>query len=199
MIFLKGFGIGLGLIVAIGAQNAYVLTRGICRNHHWIVAFIGSLVDALLICAGILGMGRFVQQYPQMSVAVTLGGVIFLLAYGALSFRKMMSTEQLRGTGNSVSFRRAVVTMLAFSFLNPHVYLDTVVLVGSIAIQEQPHNRWYFGAGAITASFVWFFTLSLGGQLLQPWFQSARTWKVLDFCIGVIMWGIALTLIIRLV
>ena len=195
---VKGFGIGMGLIVAIGAQNAYVLTRGICRNHHWITALIGSLIDSLLIIAGIMGMGVLIQKFPNLLMVTTIGGVLFLFVYGALSFRRMFVTEQLQGSGKQVSLKTAVVSMLAFSLLNPHVYLDTVILLGSVAIQEHPDDRIAFGTGAVSASFIWFFSLALGGQWLQPWFQSPATWRLLDFLIGLIMWSIALTLIARL-
>jgi L-lysine exporter family protein LysE/ArgO len=196
---IKGFGIGMGLIVAIGAQNAYVLTRGICRNHHWIAALIGSLIDALLIVAGIMGMGVLVQKFPNLLLLTTIGGALFLLVYGALSFRKMFDTEQLQSSGKHVRLKTAVISMLAFSLLNPHVYLDTVILLGSVAIQEHPDDRIAFGVGAVSASFVWFFSLALGGQWLQPWFQSPVTWRLLDFLVGMIMWSIALTLIVRLI
>ena len=196
---VKGFGIGMGLIVAIGAQNAYVLTRGICRNHHWIAALMGSVIDALLIVAGIMGMGVLIQKFPNLLTLTTIGGALFLFVYGALSFRKMFRTEQLQGSGKHVSLKTAVISMLAFSLLNPHVYLDTVILLGSVAIQEHPDDRIAFGAGAVSASFVWFFSLALGGQWLQPWFQSPATWRLLDFVVGTIMWSIALTLIARLI
>jgi L-lysine exporter family protein LysE/ArgO len=196
---VKGFGIGMGLIVAIGAQNAYVLTRGICRNHHWAAALIGSTIDALLIVAGIMGMGVLIQKFPNLLLFTTIGGALFLFVYGAISFRKMSGTEQLQSSGKLVSLKTAVVSMLAFSLLNPHVYLDTVILLGSVAIQEHPHHRIAFGIGAVSASFVWFFSLALGGQWLQPWFQSPATWRLLDFAVGMIMWSIALTLIVRLI
>ncbi len=189
---------GFALIVAIGAQNAYVLTRGICRNHHWVVALIGSVIDSILIGAGILGMGRLVQQYPGLLIATTFGGALFLFVYGALSIKKMLAPGHLRGGGDQVQLKTAVLSMLAFSLLNPHVYLDTVVLVGSVAIQELPEHRILFGAGAVTASFVWFFSLALGGQWLQPWFQSPATWRVLDLIIALVMWTIGLTLLAKL-
>ena len=197
--FIKGFGMGFALIVAIGAQNAYVLTRGICRNHHWTVAFMGSVIDAVLISAGIFGMGELVKAWPQMISAVTLAGAVFLFVYGAVSFKRMFDPGELRASNEWVSLKRAVITMLGFSLLNPHVYLDTVVLLGSIAIQEEPQNRVIFGAGAVLASFVWFFSLALGGQWLTPWFRDSRTWKWLDFVIGVIMWVIAFTLFANLI
>ena len=197
--FARGFGIGFGLIVAIGAQNAYVLTRGIFRNHHWVVALICSLIDSSLITVGILGMGRLVEQYPALLTATTVGGALFLFAYGALSFRNMMKADYLRAEGGQVSLGAAIVTTLALSLLNPHVYLDTVILLGSIAIQEQSQHRLAFGVGAVGASFLWFFCLARGGQWMQGWFQTSKAWKILDFIVGGVMWLIAANLIIRLI
>lgn len=196
--FAKGFGISFALISVIGAQNAYVLTRGICRNHHWTVALMGSLIDTLLIAAGIMGMGKLIQQFPNLLTVTAIGGALFLFVYGGLSFKKMFAPGHLRGTGDKVSLKTAVCSMLVISLLNPHVYLDTMILLGSIAIQEMPNNQVVFGAGAISASFIWFFSLALGGQWLQPWFQNPTTWRILDFIIGVIMCGIALTLVVSL-
>lgn len=197
--FLKGFGIGFGLIAAIGAQNAYVLTRGICRNHHWVVALIGSLIDALLIVVGIMGMGKLIQQFPNLLTSMAIGGALFLFVYGGLSFKRMFARGHLRADASKVSLKTAVVAMLAFSFLNPHVYLDTIILLGSVAVQETPNNQIIFAAGAIVSSFVWFFSLALGGQWLQPRFQNPATWRLLDFIIGMIMCSIALTLVVRLI
>ncbi len=198
-VFAKGFGVSFALIVAIGAQNAYVLTRGICRNHHWVIALIGGVIDAVLIVAGIMGMGKFIQQFPNLLTATTIGGALFLFVYGGLSFKKMLAPGHLRGAAaDKVSLKTAICSMLALSLLNPHVYLDTMILLGSIAIQEVPSNRIVFGAGAISASSIWFFILALGGQWLQPYFQNPTTWRILDFIIGVIMWSIALTLAMSL-
>ena len=197
--FIKGFGVGVALIVAIGPQNAYVLTRGISHNHHWVVALLGSVIDALLIGAGVLGMGQLVKAYPDLIDFVSVAGALFLFIYGVVSFRKMLDPGELHASNNTVTLKRAVLTMLAFSLLNPHVYLDTVILIGSVAIQEAEANRIIFGAGAVAASFIWFFGLALGGQWLAPWFQDSRTWKVLDFVIGVIMWVIAFTLVANLI
>ena len=119
----------MGLIVAIGAQNAYVLTRGICRNHHWVVALMGGVIDALLIVSGIMGMGKLVQQFPALLTVVAMGGALFLFVYGELSFKKMFAGGYLRDTDDKVSLKSAICAMLALSLLNPHVYLDTVVLI----------------------------------------------------------------------
>jgi L-lysine exporter family protein LysE/ArgO len=197
--FVRGFGLGFSLIAAIGAQNAYVLTRGILHNHHWPVALVCSVLDALLIAAGLLGMGRLVALWPGVIDALTLFGALFLFVYGALSLRRLFQRERLEPGGGRVSLGTAVGTVLALSLLNPHVYLDTVVLIGSIGVQEDLAARPVFGIGAASASFVWFFCLALGGQALQRWFQSALTWRVLDFLVGAVMWALAFSLFRRLV
>ncbi len=196
--FARGFGLGFSLIAAIGAQNAYVLTRGILRNHHWPVALVCSLLDALLIAAGMLGMGRLVAAWPGIIDGLTLFGALFLLAYGAMSLRRVFQRERLRAGDGRVSLGAALGTVLALSLLNPHVYLDTVVLIGSIGVQETPAARPAFGAGAAIASFVWFFCLALGGQALQRWFQSPLAWRVLDLLVTIVMWALALSLFRRL-
>jgi L-lysine exporter family protein LysE/ArgO len=196
--FARGFGLGFSLIAAIGAQNAYVLTRGILRNHHWPVAAVCAFLDAMLITAGMLGMGRLVALWPGVIDALTLFGALFLFVYGLLSFRKLFRQEGLQAGGGQVSLRTAVATVVALSLLNPHVYLDTVVLIGSIGVQEPESRRPAFGFGAVTASVVWFFCLALGGQALKKWFQSANAWRLLDFLVGLIMWALAFSLIRRL-
>lgn len=195
----RGFGVGFSLIAAIGAQNAYVLTRGILSNHHWIVALVCSLLDAILIGAGIFGMGKLIQAYPGLLKGLTVFGALFLFAYGMFSFRRMLSSDVLRAGGNRVSLKAAVVTVLALSLLNPHVYLDTVILIGSISVQELPANRPAFGLGAVAASFVWFFCLALGGQWMQRWFQSSKAWRLLDAAVGIIMWALAFALVKTLI
>lgn len=196
--FARGFGLGLSLIAAIGAQNAYVLTRGILRNHHWAVALVCSVIDALLILAGMVGMGGLVRAWPGAIDVLTLFGALFLFAYGLLSFRRLWRRDHLEAGASRVSLRMAVTTVLALSLLNPHVYLDTVVLIGSIGVQEQAPARPFFTAGAILASLVWFFCLALGGQAMQRWFQSVRAWQALDLFVGVVMWSLAFSLLRRL-
>ena len=196
--FIRGLGIGFGLIAAIGAQNAYVLTRGVLRNHHWTVALLGSCIDVGLIILGVAGMGRLVQAFPMVINWVSLGGAVFLFIYGALAFRNLFRSAALRQKGGLVTRRQAILTMLALSLLNPHVYLDTVVLLGSISIQEPEGREWIFALGAITASFVWFFCLALGGQWMQGWFRKPFTWKILDGVICIVMWSIAVSLLNRL-
>lgn len=192
--FVRGFGLGFSLIAAIGAQNAYVLTRGILRDHHWPVALVCSLLDALLIAAGIMGMGRLVAIWPWFIDGLTVFGALFLFVYGMLSLRRFFQRGRLVTGGARVSLVAAVTTALALSLLNPHVYLDTVVLIGSIGVQESADARPLFGAGAAMASVVWFFSLTMGGRAMRGWFQSARAWQVLDLFVTAIMWTLAFSL-----
>jgi L-lysine exporter family protein LysE/ArgO len=192
--FIRGFGLGFSLIAAIGAQNAYVLTRGILRNHHWLIAMVCSTLDAVLICIGIIGMGGLIKAYPNLITLVTGFGALFLFAYGLFAFRRMFQMEKLGPESKRVSRSVAVVTVLALSLLNPHVYLDTVILIGSISVRELASDRVVFGVGAVAASFVWFFCLALGGQWLQRWFQSPIAWRVLDALVGTIMLSLAFSL-----
>jgi len=191
----RGFGLGFSLIAAIGAQNAYVLTRGILRNHHWPVALVCSVLDGLLITVGVLGMGALIQAWPGLLLILTVFGALFLFLYGLLSFRRLFQADKLGTSKGEVTLTSAILTVLGLSLLNPHVYLDTVILIGSVSVQEAPASRFDFGLGAVTASFVWFFCLALGGQWLQRWFQNPRAWQVLDGLVGVIMWSLAFSLI----
>ncbi|MGI9316197.1 MAG: LysE/ArgO family amino acid transporter [bacterium] len=193
--FVRGFGLGFSLIAAIGAQNAYVLTRGILHNHHWVIALVCSVLDALLIAVGILGMGRLIQAYPTLINLVTIFGALFLFCYGLFAFRRMFKAEVLGPASKKVTRRVAIASVLALSLLNPHVYLDTVILIGSISVREHASNRAIFGIGAVTASFVWFFCLALGGQWLQRCFQSPLAWRVLDAIVGTVMWTLAFLLV----
>ncbi len=191
----RGFGLGFGLIAAIGAQNAYVLTRGILRNHHFAVAAVCSVLDVFLILCGVLGMGRVVTAYPQSIFILTVFGALFLFVYGGMSFKRMLQSQALRADQQIVTLKKAVITIVTLSLLNPHLYLDTVVLIGSVSVQELPEHRLTFAAGACVESFVWFFLLALGGQWMQRWFQTPATWRILDGFVGVVMWSLAIMLV----
>ncbi len=196
--FLTGMGTGASLIIAIGAQNAYVLTKGIHRHHHFLTALTCSIIDALLITAGVLGMGTLVENFPLIIPFVTGGGALFLFTYGALSLKKALRpSEGIReNKENRGSAKQVVLTTLAISLLNPHVYLDTVILLGSISTSfEQPHN-YLFALGAALMSFIWFFLLAFGGSALLPLFKRSVTWRILDGIIAVIMWNIAVKLLL---
>lgn len=193
---LKGFGMGAGLIMAIGAQNAFVLSSALRNQHVFIVAALCILIDAVLIVAGVWGLGALIQQFPALLKLATWGGALFLLVYGFLAFRRALHPSQLNANSNTVpTVRAAVLTTLALSLLNPHVYLDTVILLGSIGGQlPQPQPAW-FAFGAVLASFTWFSLLAWGGRRLAPWFANPQSWRVLDILVGVTMWAIALSLL----
>lgn len=196
---LSGFLLGLSLIVAIGAQNAYILRQGLLRQHVFILCLICALSDAILIVAGVAGLGTLIAQSPVLITVVTIGGAAFLFWYGYSAFRRAMHPDGMRITNTgAVSLKAAIGTCLALTFLNPHVYLDTVVLVGSLSARFEGPLRIAYGAGAVIASFIWFFTLGYGARLLQPFFAKPSAWRILDCLIGVIMWAIALSLLTRL-
>ena len=190
---IEGFLLGASLIVAIGAQNAFVLRTGLEKRHVFAVATICALSDALLIAAGVAGLGAIVQRNPTWLSAITIAGAAFLFAYGALSLRRaFLWREALRpATAAGGSLAAAIGTALALTFLNPHVYLDTVVLIGALSARHPPAGAAAFGAGAALASVVWFYGLAYGARLAAPLFARPRAWQVLDIAIAIVMWGIA--------
>jgi L-lysine exporter family protein LysE/ArgO len=194
--FLKGFGAGSGLIVAIGAQNAFVLSQGVKKNHYIVIPLICAVCDAFLICLGVTGMGTLIASNPQLSMAAGIGGAAFLIIYGTNAFWSAIQGQSLAsGPTEAISLKTVIFTTLAVTLLNPHVYLDTVILLGSISSQFQMPGPLIFGAGAVLASFIWFFSLSLGGKLLAPVFASKQSWRILDTFVGCIMWAIALSIL----
>ena len=196
--FLQGFGTGGGLIVAIGAQNAFVLSQGVRKNHHLIVALICIICDTIFISAGVAGFGSFVSGHPVFSQWVTWGGAGFLIFYGFGSFRSAMKGGRLQAQDKAVrSLGTAVIATLAVTLLNPHFYLDTVILLGGISSQFHGQMRLYFWIGAVCASVIWFISLSLGGQMLAPLFQKQISWRILDSLVCATMWFIAGSLIMH--
>ena len=194
--FVPGFALSLTLILAIGAQNAFVLRQGLRKSHVFWVCLTCAVSDALLIAAGVAGFGALGQALPWFEPVMRYGGAAFLIWYGA---RNAMSAW--RGGGaleaegiNTQSLRSTILTLLALTWLNPHVYLDTVVLLGSISAQYD--NRLAFGVGAVSASFVFFFGLGYGARLLSPLFAMPRSWQILDGLIAVTMWAIAAKLLL---
>ncbi|MGU9979690.1 LysE/ArgO family amino acid transporter [Phreatobacter sp. HK31-P] len=191
-----GFLIGLGLIVAIGAQNAFVLRQGLMRRHVLLVTTICAVSDALLILAGVAGLGRLVSRSPLLLSIATLGGAAFLLVYGLMAARRALNPSRLTAAlSEETGLVRVISATLAFTFLNPHVYLDTVVLVGSLSAQFDGSARIAFAAGAMTASAIWFCGLGFGARLLAPIFARPAAWRVLDALIACVMVAIALSLI----
>ena len=195
---VAGFLSGLGLIAAIGAQNAFVLRQGVRREHVGTVVLICAISDAVLVALGVAGAQVLTRAWPGFQLFMLWGGVGFLLVYGALRFR-----AALQGAGallpvqsTPVARARVVAICLALTWLNPHVYLDTVALLGALSMQYAPYH-WAFGAGAIAASFVFFATLGYGARLLAPVLARPRAWAVLEVAIGVVMWAIAGSLALR--
>jgi L-lysine exporter family protein LysE/ArgO len=189
---MSGFLLGGSLIIAIGAQNAFVLRQGLKRQFVLPVSLVCALSDALLIAAGIAGLGTLVAQSGRALQIVTAGGALFLLGYGVRSFFRALKPEAMQaGEGRTERLGAALAACLAFTFLNPHVYLDTVLLIGSLSARYEGAARIAFGAGAAAASFVWFFGLGYGAALLAPVFADRRAWRVLDILIGIVMWAIA--------
>jgi len=198
MAFAKGFGVGAGLIIAIGAQNAFVLSHGIRKDHEILIPLICSICDAILIILGIYGMGRIVASSPGLSTFTAWGGALFLFWYGLNSFRSAMNPGTLeadRSVPGKVG--ATIATTLGLTLLNPLVYLDTVVLIGSIGSQFTGANRHMFALGALLASFIWFFGLSMGGRFLAPLFQRPLSWRILDSLVCITMWTIATSLVIQ--
>ncbi|MFF9814832.1 LysE/ArgO family amino acid transporter [Streptomyces sp. NPDC014006] len=191
-----GFGTGLSLIVAIGAQNAFVLRQGMRRDAVLAVVGICALSDALLIALGVGGVGAVVVAWPGALTAVGWIGGAFLLCYGVLAARRVLRPGALRAEGEAAgSRRRAVLTCLAMTWLNPHVYLDTVFLLGSIAADRGP-LRWTFGLGAALASLCWFTALGFGARLLSRHLARPAAWRVLDALVAVTMLTLGVSLIV---
>ncbi|ALX65559.1 LysE/ArgO family amino acid transporter [Microbacterium sp. XT11] len=223
---LSGLGLGLSLIVAIGAQNVFVLRQGMRREHVLPVVVICAASDAVLIIAGVAGLGFVISAAPWLVVVARWAGALFLLGYGVLAARRAWhGGEQLRveaadaaptsgatapgssggtatlapatGTLSRTTTRLApvVLTTLALTWLNPHVYLDTVLMLGSIAATHGDH-RWLFAAGAISASVLWFTALGFGARFLGRWLRTERSWRILDALIAIVMISLAVSLVL---
>jgi L-lysine exporter family protein LysE/ArgO len=195
---LAGLGLGLSLIVAIGAQNAFVLRQGLRREHVLPIVLVCALSDAVLIVAGVAGAGAVFAVAPGVLTVVTWAGAVFLIGYGVLAARRAIRPSVLAAGGGSTgtTVTVAVTTCLALTWLNPHVYLDTVVLLGSIA-NTHGADRWWFAAGAVLGSVLWFTALGFGARMLQPVFARPAAWRVLDGVIAVVMVAIAVSLVLR--
>jgi L-lysine exporter family protein LysE/ArgO len=188
----SGLVTGLTLIVAIGAQNAYVLRQGLAREHVGVVVAICALSDVVLITAGVSGIGTIVERAPWVLDVVRWFGVAFLAWYGVSTLLRARRAESLRAaTTRTIGVRGVALGALALTWLNPHVYLDTVLLLGSIANHEGPTGRWWFAAGACVGSILWFCGLGYGARLASRVLARPRAWQVLDVLIGVTMLVIA--------
>ena len=194
--YIQGMAVGAGLIVAIGAQNAFVLSQGIRRQHHWLVAAICCCCDAVLIAVGVAGVGGAIAATSSLQTAAAWGGALFLFVYGARALRRAMANHSLQADGRRPgSVKEVVLTTLGVTLLNPHVYLDTVVLLGAISSQFPAVDRSAFAFGACSASILWFFGLSLGGVMLAPVFARPGSWRGLDLFVGLTMWLVAARLL----
>ena len=190
--FLVGAGSGLSLIVAIGAQNAFVLRQGIRREHVLPVVLICGLTDAVLEALGVAGIGYVIERAPVVLEIVRWGGVLFLLWYAWTAARRALRPEVLvAADGSGGSLRRTVLACLAITYLNPHVYLDTMVLMGSIGNAQGDPERWWFVLGGAAASVAWFFLLGYGARGLTRFFATPRSWRILDGVVAGVMLLIA--------
>lgn len=192
----SGFMLGGSLIIAIGAQNAFILRMGLLRQHVFILCLICALSDALLIAVGVAGLGAFVDSNPGLLRFISIAGALFLFSYAFLAIRRALKPATLQhANGSGMVLGKAISVCLAFTFLNPHVYLDTVVLIGALASVWQGQVRVAFAIGAMAASFAWFFTLGYGARLLEPVFENPTAWRVLDVIIALVMSWLAFSLL----
>jgi L-lysine exporter family protein LysE/ArgO len=193
--YLNGLLVAFGLIMAIGTQNAYVLAQSLRREHHLSVAVLCILCDAILVTAGVFGLANVLAHNPTLLAIARWGGVVFLLWYGAKALRRALTPQTLeQGESNGQRSRRAVLlTALAVTLLNPHVYLDTVLLIGSLGAQQAMPGAYV--AGAASASLLWFSTLAIGAAWLAPWLARPTTWRLLDLMVAVMMFSVAAQLI----
>jgi L-lysine exporter family protein LysE/ArgO len=199
-VFLQGLALSLGLIVAIGAQNAFVLRQGLRREHVASVVFFCAISDALLMAAGVLGMGQALGERPMVAQALALAGAVFLAVYGWKALRRALQQNGLLANeeGDGLSWAATMAQAAAFTLLNPHVYLDTLLLVGSIGAQQPASLQPWFVAGASSASLLWFCALGFGARWLAPLFAQPRAWQVLDILIGLTMWVLSGMLVMHL-
>jgi L-lysine exporter family protein LysE/ArgO len=189
--FIPGFLLGLSLIVAIGAQNAFVIRQGLTKQHVFLVVAICTIADAALIAVGIAGLGAVLLSLPWLLEIIRWFGVVYLSWFGVRSIRSAFKNESMDASGGqSLSRGKVVAAVLGFTLLNPHVYLDTVILVGSVGNQFG-EDRWYFGAGAMLASLVWFTSLGFGARAASGLMSKPVFWRVLDSIIAVVMFAIA--------
>jgi L-lysine exporter family protein LysE/ArgO len=192
---LSGFAFSLSLIVAIGAQNSFVLRQGLRREHVATVVVICSVSDVALIAAGVAGMGALIRRVPHLLTVVEIAGAVFLLGFGLLALRRALRPSALAAaTGVTTSLRATIVTTLALTYLNPGVYLDTVILLGSVA--NSHGDAWAFAAGAGIGSVAWFVALGYGARALSPLFARPNAWRVLDLVIAAVMLAIAVRLLL---
>ena len=201
--FLEGIALGASLIIAIGPQNAFVIQQGILRQHVFLAAFVCTFVDVVLIIVGAAGFGTLIAIIPSLKTYFLWGGILFLMGYGTLSlissFKHPSGDDSLgkNKSGYSTNRKSIIITAAGFSLLNPHVYLDTVILLGGLAAQYEIPERNYFAFGAIMASVVWFYGIGYGATLVSPWFESSRGKRIVDLVIAMIMFVLAFVLMLN--
>jgi L-lysine exporter family protein LysE/ArgO len=197
---LSGLGFGLSLIMAIGAQNAFVLRQGLRREHVLAIVAVCAASDAILIAVGVGGFGALLQAAPWLLVGVRIAGAAFLITYAVLAARRALRPTSMNAepSGAPTSLRIAITTCVALTWLNPHVYLDTIVLLGSVA-GTHGAERWWFGLGAAIGSVLWFTALGYGARILRPLFARPIAWRILDALVAVVMIAIATELLLGLI
>ena len=202
--FLEGIALGASLIIAIGPQNAFVIQQGILSQHVFLAAFVCTFVDVVLIIVGAAGFGTLIAIIPSLKTYFLWGGILFLMGYGTLSlissFKHPGDEDSLgkNESGYPTKNRKSIIiTAASFSLLNPHVYLDTVILLGGLAAQYEIPERNYFAFGAIMASVVWFYGIGYGATLVAPWFESSRGKRILELVIAMIMFVLAFVLMLN--
>ncbi|KAF1054920.1 MAG: Arginine exporter protein ArgO [Stenotrophomonas maltophilia] len=193
--YLNGLLVAAGLIIAIGAQNAFVLAQSLRREHHLSVALLCVLCDAVLVSAGVFGLARILAENPTLLAVARWGGVAFLSWYGVKALRRAIAPAALADAEQTGprSRRTVLLAALAVTLLNPHVYLDTVLLIGSLGAQQTVPGA--YAMGAASASLLWFFTLAFGAAWLAPWLARPATWRLVDLMVAVMMLGMAVQLI----
>ena len=194
--YLNGLLVAFGLIMAIGTQNAFVLAQSLRREHHLPVAAFCVVSDALLVAAGVFGLATLLAQNPLLLSVARWGGAVFLLWYGTQALRLAFSQSSLEQSAGQTarSLKAVMLSALAVTLLNPHVYLDTVLLIGSLGAQQSVPGAYVVGAAS--ASLMWFFTLALGAAWLAPWLARPNTWRILDLLVAVMMYAVAVQLIV---
>lgn len=192
-----GFFTGAGLIMAVGAQNAFILRQGVQRQHVGLVITICALGDIFLIMSGVAGMGKLVQTWPALLEVLRFLGAGFLAIYGMMAAKRaIQGTEKLNPSEQNITSRRKVLlSCLAFTFLNPHVYLDTMVLIGSISTHYPGNGKWWFGLGTCISSIIWFTTLTYGARFLQPIFRNPKSWQIFDGFTALFMMTLSILLL----
>jgi L-lysine exporter family protein LysE/ArgO len=188
---------GLSLILAIGAQNAYILRLGLKRQYVFLAALFCSVSDAVLIIAGIAGLGALIQSLPILLEIFRYAGAAYLTWFGISAVRRVFADQSLEAQGSTDSLKKTLLTLAAITYLNPHVYLDTVILLGSIGNQFGD-ERWFFALGGALGSFIWFFSLAYGAKLLAKYVSKPIFWKILDSLIALVMFAIAGSLLFAL-